>query len=264
MSATSLPEIREAEAPPAIAAIYAGLNEGIGIGQVNLIWRHAAALPGVLDWLWAQAAPALASGAAAAARDHITAAITLPASAPAPSAVPTGIAALVEVYHRGNATNLGLLTAILLRQQGMAPGAPMVPSPRGPMLPAPPSLPRLAALPPALRAQIHALTAAHGLSDGAVVPSLYVHLALWPDVLAILPELLAPLQADEGLARARDAAVSATRLAAPGLIAALGPAPAPPGGLPEFLTRLGVFVNQVIPGMVAVGVFLRRVLRNSP
>jgi hypothetical protein len=51
MSGTGLVEIREAEAPPAIAAIYAGLNEGIGIGQVNLIWRHAAALPGVLDWL---------------------------------------------------------------------------------------------------------------------------------------------------------------------------------------------------------------------
>ena len=54
MSGTSLAEIREAEAPPAIAAIYAALNNGIGIGQVNLIWRHAAALPGVLDWLWAQ------------------------------------------------------------------------------------------------------------------------------------------------------------------------------------------------------------------
>ena len=77
MSTDSLPEIREAEAPPAIAAIYAALNDGIGIGQVNLIWRHAAALPGVLDWLWAQAAPALASGAAAAARDGIAAAIVL-------------------------------------------------------------------------------------------------------------------------------------------------------------------------------------------
>jgi hypothetical protein len=42
MSSVSLPEIREAEAPPAIAAIYAALNEGIGIGQVNLIWRHTA------------------------------------------------------------------------------------------------------------------------------------------------------------------------------------------------------------------------------
>ena len=260
MSATSLPEIREAEAPPAIAAIYAALNEGIGIGQVNLIWRHAAALPGVLDWLWAQAAPALASSTAAAARDCITAAITLPASAPAPSAVPAGIAELIEVYHRGNATNLGLLTAILLRQQGMAPGAPMVPAPRGPLLPAPPPLPRLAALPTALQAQIHALTAAHGLSDGAVVPSLYLHLALWPDVLTRLPDMLAPLRADGGLVHWRDTAVEAARLAAPGLIAALGAAPAPPPALREFLTRLDVFVREVIPGMVPVGIFLRRVL----
>jgi hypothetical protein len=258
MSGTGLAEIREAEAPPAIAAIYAGLNEGIGIGQVNLIWRHAAALPGVLDWLWAQAAPALASGAAAAARDRITAAITLPASAPAPTAVPAGIAALVEVYHRGNATNLGLLTAMLLRQQGMAPGAPMVHAPRGPMLPAPPPLPRLAALAPALQAQIHALTSAHGLSDGAVVPSLYLHLALWPDFLAQLPDMLAPLRADGGLVHWRNVAVEAARHAAPGLIAALGAAPTPPPALPAFLTRLEVFVREVIPGMVPVGIFLRR------
>jgi hypothetical protein len=260
MSATALPEIREAEAPPAIAAIYATLNEGIGIGQVNLIWRHAAALPGVLDWLWAQAAPALASGAAAAVRDGITVAITLPASAPAPAAVPPGIAELIEVYHRGNATNLGLLTAILLRHQGMAPGAPMLPAPRGPMLPAPPALPRLAILPEALQAQIRTLTAAHGLSDAAVVPSLYLHLALWPEFLARLPDLLAPLHADGGLHRLRDAAVEAARDAAPGLIAALGPAPAPPAALPEFIARLNVFVRQVIPGMVPVGIFLRRVL----
>ena len=258
MSTASLPEIREAEAPPAIAAIYAALNEGIGIGQVNLIWRHAAALPGVLDWLWAQAAPALASGVAAAARDRITAAITLPSSAPAPAAVPAGIAALVEVYHRGNTTNLGLLTAILLRQQGMAPGAPMVPAARGPMLPTPPPLPRLAALPPVLQAQIHALTAAHGLSDGAVVPSLYLHLALWPDFLTRLPDMLAPLRADGGLVHWRNVAVEAAHLAAPGLIAALGAAPTPPSALPEFLTRLEVFVREVIPGMVPVGIFLRR------
>jgi hypothetical protein len=260
MSGTGLAEIREAEAPPAIAAIYAALNEGIGIGQVNLIWRHAAALPGVLHWLWAQAAPALASGAAAAARDRITAAITLPASAPAPSAVPTGIAELVEVYHRGNATNLALLTAILLGQQGMVPGAPMLPAPRGPMLPAPPPLPRLEILPAAQQAQIRALTAAHGLSDAAVVPSLYLHLALWPEFLARLPDLLAPLHADGGLHSLRDAAVEAARDAAPGLIAALGPAPAPPAALPEFLARLEIFVREVIPGMVPVGIFLRRVL----
>jgi hypothetical protein len=261
MSATSLPEIREAEAPPAIAAIYAALNEGIGIGQVNLIWRHAAALPGVLDWLWAQAAPALGCGAAAAARDAIAAAIALPS--PAVSSKPqdhAALAAAVEVYNRGNLTNLSVLSAILLRAQGMAPGERLAPAPRGAMLPAPPPLPRLAALPAAQQAHIRALTAAHGLSDAAVVPSLYLHLALWPEFLALLPELLAPLQADGGLVRVRNAAVEAARHAAPGLIAALGAAPAPPARLPEFLTRLEVFVREVIPGMVPVGIFLRRAL----
>jgi hypothetical protein len=68
------------------------------------------------------------------------------------------------------------------------------------------------------------------------------------------------LQADDGLVRARNAAVEAARHAAPGLIAALGAAPAPPVGLPEFLMRLGVFVREVIPGMVPVGLFLRRAL----
>jgi len=261
MSTASLPEIREADAPPAIAAIYAALNEGIGIGQVNLIWRHAAALPGVLDWLWAQAAPALGCGAAAAARDAIAAAITLPMPAALPKPQDhAAIAAVVEIYNRGNLTNLALLSAILLRAQGMAPGAPLPAAPRGAMLPAPPPLPRLADLPPAQQAQIRALTAAHGLSDPAVVPSLYLHLALWPEYLARLPELLAPLHAEQHLHSARDAAVAAARHGAPALIATLGRAPAPPAALPVFLTRLEVFVHEVIPGMVPVGLFLRRAL----
>jgi hypothetical protein len=265
MSTTSLPEIREAEAPPEIAAIYAALNDGIGIGQVNLIWRHAAALPGVLDWLWAQAAPALASGAAAAARDAVAAAIALPIPAASPKPQDhAAIAAVVEIYNRGNLTNLALLSAILLRAKGMAPGERPRPASRGARLSAPPPLPRLAGLPPALQAQIRALTAAHGLSDAAVVPSLYLHLAIWPDFLARLPDLLTPLHAEQRLQTARDAAVAAARQAAPGLIAALGPAPAPPADLPAFLTRLEVFVREVIPGMVPVGLFLRRALATAP
>jgi hypothetical protein len=42
--------------------------------------------------------------------------------------------------------------------------------------------------------------------------------------------------------------------------AGLGPALAAPAALPEFLTRLDIFVRQVIPGMVSVGMFLRGVL----
>ncbi len=53
----SLAEIRESERGET-AAVYAGLRAGVGVGQVNLIWRIGG-VPGVLDWLWAQARPAL-------------------------------------------------------------------------------------------------------------------------------------------------------------------------------------------------------------
>lgn len=252
----SLPEIREPDAPPAVAAIYAGLRQGVGVGQVNLIWRHAAALPGVLDWLWAQAGPALASGAAAGARDRIAGAVAVPPVER--MAAPPGVAALVETYNRGNLTNLALLTAIRLRAAGTAPGAAGAPAAFGAPLPAPPPLPRLTDLAPEAAAAARALAARHGLSDPAVIPSLYLHLAHWPAVLAALPAALAPLFDGGALAAARDAAVAAAEAEAPALIASLGPAPAAPGGCDAFLARLAMFTREVIPGMVPVGLALRR------
>jgi hypothetical protein len=254
----SLPELREADAPPAIAATYAALRDLSGVPQVNLIWRHAAALPGVLDWLWAQARPALACGAAAGARDRIAARLTLPAL-PRIDA-PPGVAALVETYNRGNLTNLALLTAVRRRAEGAAAGQPGAPAPAAPPLPAPPPLPRLGDLSPGLAGTAMVLAAGHGLSDPAVMPSLYLHLAQWPAVLEALPRILAPLHADGALARMRDAAVRAAESEAPGLIASLGAAPPAPAALPAFLATLALFTREVIPGMVPVGLALRRAM----
>jgi hypothetical protein len=153
----SLAELRECDAPPDIVAIYDALREASGVPQVNLIWRHAASLPGVLEWLWVQARPALASGAAAGARDRIAARVPLPAMMRVPA--PPGVAALVETYNRGNLTNLALLTAIRLRAAGASGAAPGAPAPIGPPLPTPPPLPRLDALSPALAGSVAVLTA---------------------------------------------------------------------------------------------------------
>ncbi|MBR0679830.1 hypothetical protein GXW74_04980 [Roseomonas eburnea] len=251
----SLAEVREAEATPAVAVVYAGLRAGVGVAQVNLIWRHAAALPGVLDWLWAQARPVLESGAAAGARDRIAARMTLP-RLPRAEAPPDAVA-LVETYSRGNLTNLAVLTAIRLRAAGLAPGAQGAAAEVGAMLPPPPPLARLAELPPASAAVARALAARHGLSDPSVVPSLYLHLAQWPEVLSALPGLLAPLFDGGVLAASRDAAVAAAEAEAPGLIAGLGAAPPPPVALAAFEPRLALFTREVIPGMVPVGLALR-------
>lgn len=254
----SLAELREADAPPAATAIYAALRTASGVPQVNLIWRHAAALPGMLDWLWVQARPALEAGAAAGARDRIAARLVLPALPPLQAT--TGVAALVETYNRGNLTNLALLTAVRLRALGVAPGAPGTPAPIGGPLPTPPPLPRLDELPSALRDAARVLAARHGLSDPSVMPSLYLHLAHWPALLAALPDTLAPLFADGALVRARDAAVAAAEHEAPSLIATLGAAPPPPADLPRFLDTLAVFTREVIPAMVPVGLALRRAM----
>ncbi|WP_188970046.1 hypothetical protein [Neoroseomonas lacus] len=257
----SLVEIREADAAPEVATIYAGLRQGVGVAQVNLIWRHAAALPGVLDWLWAQAAPALASGAAAGARDRIAARVAVPALAPV--AAPPGVAELIETYNRGNVTNLGVLTAIRLRAAGLAGGSPGATAATGAMLPKPPALPKLADLPPDVATVVQALADRHGLSDASVVPSLYLHLTHWPEVVALLPGLLAPVLSPEGVAAGRDAAVAAAEAEAPGLIAALGPAPAAPEALAGFAPTLALFTREVIPGMVPIGLALTGALRGA-
>ena len=254
----SLSEIREAEAPPEVAAIYAALREGTGVAQVNLIWRHAAALPGVLDWLWAQACPVLASGAAAGARDRIATRVTVPA--PARLAVPEGVATLVETYNRGNLTNLAVLTAVRLRAAGQAPGTPGAAAAVGAMLPPPPPLPRLGDLAPALAAVVQSLAARHALSDASVVPSLYLHLSHWPGVLAGLPGLLASLPMNDG----RDRAVAAAEAEAPGLIAGLGAAPDAPEALDAFLATLRLFTREVIAGMVPVGRLLAQAWAPPP
>ena len=51
-------EIRETDASPHVAALYADIKAATGTPQVNLIFRHLATFPGVLDWAWAVLGPA--------------------------------------------------------------------------------------------------------------------------------------------------------------------------------------------------------------
>ena len=45
-------EVREPDAPPEVARIYQEIREATGLPFVNLAWRHMAAFPGVLPWVW--------------------------------------------------------------------------------------------------------------------------------------------------------------------------------------------------------------------
>ncbi|WP_149538755.1 hypothetical protein [Siccirubricoccus phaeus] len=265
-----LPELREAEAPPDIAALYAALKRASGVPLVNLIHRHLATLPGVLPWAWAAIRPPLEDGTLAAARERLAAALPAPpAPLPAAAWVAAGLAPtarapirdLVAVYTRGNLTNLILLTALRRELAGLprAAIAPPAPIPPPPMLPAPPPLPRLDSLAPEVASLVQGLAARHG--DAGVVPSLYLHLAHWPPLLAALPAWLGEDLSPARLPAARETAIRLAEHAADALRPRLAPPGAVPGGHAAHLAAvLDLFTRQVIPGMVPLGHALARLL----
>ena len=263
-------EIREEDAPPDVAAIYNALRQASGVPIVNLIWRHAATMPGALPWMWDSVAPALQSGAVAAAVRRMAKALPLPKLQPV-DPVNSGmqladlgrILDLVETYNRGNLTNLLLLTALRRRLEdgpapnAAAPGAAAAP-PR--MLPPVPPIPKLDALPPALAAQVRELAARHGASAGGVIPSLYLHLALWPQALQALPQWIGPAITAEGIAAGRDAALALVAQEVEAILPMLAAIPPPDAATEQLLPALRTFTTQVIPAMVPVGLALRNVL----
>ncbi|MDB5415012.1 MAG: hypothetical protein JWR10_3347 [Rubritepida sp.] len=243
----TLAEIREADAPLETAAIYGRLREAYGLPLVNLIWRHFAALPGVLPWAWETVAPAMPMLPAATQR--VAAALEpLPRLAMADDA-----AALATLYNRGNLSNLILLTALLRGKLGDAQ-APAAPPPA--MLPEPPPLPRLDALPEPVARAVRALAAMHG-HEGGVVPTLYLHLAHWPALLPPLYASLSPLMATGRIQTLRDTALAAASIEADALRPYLA-APVEPSAEALVAARAALrsFTSRVIPEMVVIGSML--------
>jgi hypothetical protein len=268
--ASVLPEVHEAEAPPEVAAIYAGLREAIGVPIVNLIWRHFATLPGVLPWAWEATrgvidSPTVAEGGARmVALVRAAPDLALPAVGPVLRAMlaeeRAQVADVVRVYNRGNQGNLQVLSAVRRLVATGAPAEGTRPQSDG-KAPAPvaasiPQLPRMDDLPAAAGADVSALAALHDPSD-PVVPSLYRHLALWPEILPPLREALAPRFAEGRIAALR---VSLLGVAEESAVALL-PRLAPPGPFPAehrdaVLRVLAVFPGKLIAEMAGVGLVL--------
>jgi hypothetical protein len=262
-------EIHEADAPPELAALYARLRDAIRIPVVNLIWRHAATLPGVLPWMVAASEDVARSLTLRSMREALTAAAAggdpLPDVAAAlDPAARAQLGTVIETYNRGNATNLLLLTALRQAIAGAAigGGAALPPDPSPPaMLPPLPAQPRIGALPPPVAEQVRALAARHqGIGDA--IPSLYLHCALWPALLAPLDRTLAPLFADGTVARLRAALIAEAEAAAPRLL----PAMTPPGPFPaehreQMLSALAAFAGGLIAEMAGIGARLSHSLK---
>jgi hypothetical protein len=244
-----VPAIAEADATGEVAAIFADIRAVLGVGVVNLIWRHLATIPGALPWAWSALRPRYVDGSLVAA----TAALRVPALDL--SAIPSGalaaddlagIAAVEATYGRTNPLALVALTA--LQQPG--PGAPLpavLPGVRN-ALPLPPLPASLAPETEALVWRLNALGARPVGGAPPVLASMYRHLGYWPHYLALAEQQLAPAAADGSLAEAIAACRAEAARCAAMLPIEAGPPPEP-ARVAEALDR---FAGEVLPRMVVV------------
>jgi hypothetical protein len=265
---TNFPEIHPLNASPEIAAIYADIRAVSGLSMVNLIWRHFAALPGILEWAWKGVRPIVASQQLVAARQRLIDAIELPALPPVTAEAwqaagvggveLTAFQDMMADYVRGNSTNIIVLTALRLRLEGVDHIAPTL-SAAPTLAMATPSapLPRIDSLDPSLASAVRALAQRHEGAQGGIIPSLYLELARWPALTETFPQWLEALYEPATMRAARDSTCRAAEREALTLLPALDSAPS---NVTEMRPALERFTRLIIPDLTPVCVAVQQLL----
>jgi hypothetical protein len=125
-----VPAITEADADGEVAAIFADIRRVLGVGVVNLIWRHLATHPGALPWVWGTLRPLYVDGSIGVEAAALHGALAFPELLPLPAQVlaAAGLSDLdieairnvLAAYDRTNAMALIALSAALSRLDGAA------------------------------------------------------------------------------------------------------------------------------------------------
>lgn len=274
----TLPEIAVAEADAATLAIYRRIMAASGTGTPALIVRHFAVFPGFLDWVWQAVGGAIESGAVLARSREIVAGVRPLALPPVGSQAlaRAGIGAaerplldaILTSYNRMNPMNHSLIAAIrdLLARPGEGAGdaapLPAAPAPAPPPVPALPPPVGVADMAEDLQATMAALSETIPGEGPRLVPTLYRHLAIWPDLMRLMaPPILAAIARGEVADRmARlDAgmAVLAARVGAGARASGLPPPPL--DDVPGMVRTLDAFL-VAIPQMTVIGAGIERAL----
>ena len=209
MAFDPLPAIAENQAEGEIAALYADIRDTLGIGVVNLVWRHLATIEGALPWVWHSVKPVYVSNAAEREAAALFNSLDLPQMGVLPPSLlhlagvndnerPT-ISAILDTYNRGNALNLVALSTLTANPDSQAPPAARTALARvaSPI----PSLPGLDTLEPDVHDLVLALSRLGAGGENRIIPSMYRHLAYWPGFLGLIWCLVSPLHQDGRLQR---------------------------------------------------------------
>lgn len=282
-------EIAETQAEGRVAAIYADIREVLGVPFVNLIYRHLATAPAVLDCVWASLRPHFVSGALAAQaaqlRREVAAMVEgwpVAHMGSSPGGAREAAAGLVEMYNEANSLNRVALQHLLGPHGGrqappveVAPAAVPAelvepvesaePAARKGDQPSIPRLPQFWELHQREVDRIHRLNAYAEPGVPAMVASLYRHLAAWPGVLHEVERVLAPLNEQGLLDRAREDTCSAAARCTQARPLAMGPLVDAFHG--QYEGRLRQFAEVTISKMIPIGTALSRAFgppRNRP
>jgi hypothetical protein len=265
-----VPAISEADASGEIAAIFADIRDVLGVDVVNLVWRHLATMDGALPWAWGTLRPLYAYGSLVGEATALRTDMALPPMPSVPGSVfvslglrPDDMAAIRRVlaaYDRTNAMAALALTALRARLDGRAPPEVNVAEPNPAAAAARIGLPRLlslAEIPAETATLVRVLNALGTERPGAVLASMYRHLAHWPSYLSFAWLLLAPLDADGQLACAIQQARLAVSDRADRLSARLAESPSPARAA-AISTAIEPFVGDLIVKMLVICSLLRR------
>ena len=236
--------------------------------MVNLIWRHFATLPDVIEWAWKGVRPLVASQKLVSARKRLIDAIELPTLPPVTfeawqtagvgGAELTAFRDMMADYVRGNSTNVIVLTALRLRLEGVDHIAPVLSTAPTPAIATPMApLPRIDTLEPKLAGAIRALAQRHEGAQGGIIPSLYLELARWPALTDTFPRWLEALYEPSAMRTARESTCRAAEREALNLLPAFDPAPP---NVAEMRPALERFTRLIIPDLTPVCVAVQRLL----
>ncbi|MBO6522049.1 MAG: hypothetical protein JJ900_17645 [Rhodospirillales bacterium] len=271
----TLPEVAVRDAPPKIATIYERIMETTGVGSPALIYRHFAVFPGLLEWVWETVGPELESGRAISyALDAVsrTPVVPLPAVNIADmradgvdAEAHRTVDAMLATYNRMNPVNLSLITAIRDLVNPTAAPADVPPPPPAPAAPtaSPMKLPapvNLQEMPDDLRETVLALSAAIPSPGTQVIPTLYRHLAIWPDFLRRLAPGLLEAMSRGDVEKQMDTLNANMRPLIADVAGRARDAAAPPLDDPAAMVRTLDSFLYTIPQLVVVGTALRAAL----
>lgn len=258
----ALPEIRESDASPEITAIYEDIKQVGGLPQVNLIFRYLATKPGALAWVWQALRPLYSSQELSDAVQDLWRSIERDGPSPLANILSvkdeTLCQSVLHSYNSGNSQNLFALTAFIraLKQPTKADGS-LTPATTTPTIFTSQNfvaLPRREEFSPEALAIIRALADKHGGAPG-VVPSMYLHLALWPSALDAASSYLQPLLATPAWTTRVSQTLKHANSVADNLAAAihLGPDAPDVETLDDIAAIINAFIAGTIPEMIIVG-----------